>query len=134
MASEYPATGAENQILFTRPKLIRLRRTEAFSRCYNAGFRVGDGHLLLFAATNDLPHVRVGVSVSKKHGNAVRRNRRKRLLREATRLCQHDLPALDLVLVPRQSDRSTLTDYQSSIVALTARLAKRINRNQKVDG
>ena len=120
-------------VRFTRPKTVRLRTTEKFGRCYDSGFRAGDNHLLLFAATNDQRHVRVGVSVSKKNGNAVRRNRKKRLLREAFRLCQHALPALDLVLVPRQSDQSTLNDYQSSLVTLTNRLAKRINRNQQLD-
>ena len=47
---------------------------------------------------------RLGVITSRKIGEAVVRNRARRLLREAFRLHQHDLtPALDLVLVARPS-------------------------------
>ena len=45
---------------------------------------------------------RLGLSVSKDHGNAVRRGKIKRLLREAFRLERPTLPGgFDLVLIPR---------------------------------
>jgi ribonuclease P protein component len=51
--------------------------------------------------------VRLGVSVSKDHGGAVRRNKLKRLLREAFRLERERLPrGLDVVLIPRQRDEN----------------------------
>ena len=120
-------------VRLTRPTSHRLRTTEDFRRCYDAGHRAGNQHLLLFAAANEPEHARLGVSVSKKHGNAVKRNRKKRLLREAFRLCQHDLPAIDLVIVPRQTDESTLQDFQASLTSLAHRLARRINRNSVSD-
>lgn len=70
---------------------------------------------------------RFGLSVSRKHGNAVKRNRIKRLLREAFRLSQHDLPAgLDLILIPRQNSGTLLEDYQRSLRAVAKRLDKRL--------
>lgn len=121
------------QFSFSRPRSVRLRSTKDFRHCYETGERAGDTHLLLIAAAGVGRCVRAGVSVSKKHGNAVRRNRRKRLLREAFRLSRHRLPALDLILIPRQNVQSTLGDYQASLVSLGAQLEKRIHREQRPD-
>ncbi len=117
-----------------RPKQYRLRSTEQFRACYDGGNRAGDDHLLLFAVASDAGHLRAGVSVSRKHGNAVQRNRKKRLLREAIRLVQHQLPPLDYVLVPRQTSNSTREDYQRSLVRLAKRLARRIERQEESSG
>ena len=85
---------------------------------YDAKKSAADGRLVVYVLANELGHPRLGVSVSKKNGNAVRRNRYKRLFREAFRHVQHELPALDLILLPRAGDPATLEEYQSSIVAL----------------
>lgn len=111
----------------------RVKSSDDFRRCYNSGQRAGDGHLLVFVAQNQLPTSRLGVSVSKKHGNAVARNRKKRLLREAFRLLQTELPlGLDFVLVPRQRTDSTLQDFQRSLKRLAAKLDRRRNRGEPV--
>ncbi|WP_077027174.1 ribonuclease P protein component [Fuerstiella marisgermanici] len=105
----------------------RIRTTREFQQCYDSGLRAGDNHLLVFVLPNGLEHSRVGVSVSKKHGNAVKRNRKKRLLREAFRLLQHELPSgVDFVLVPRQRSDSALADYRASLIRLAAKLQRRM--------
>lgn len=117
----------ENSVTFRLTKTQRLRTTAEFRLCYDGGVRSGDDHLLVFVRHNALAVSRLGVSVSKKHGNAVARNRKKRLLREAFRLTQHKLPAgVDFVLVPRQRPDSTLVDFSQSLVRLGDKLARRL--------
>lgn len=106
---------------------LRLRNASDFERIYALRQRAGDSHLLIFAATNDLPHSRFGLSVSRKHGNAVQRHRLKRLMREAFRLSQHDLPAgLDLILIPRQGTAAGVDEFCKSLRRLSAKLARRL--------
>ena len=111
----------------TLPKSHRLRRPSEFKAVYGAKQRAGDYALLVFALRNRLPHSRLGLSVSKKNGNAVRRNRIKRLLREAFRLEQHDLPPdLDVILIPRPTEEPSLSTYRRSLRKLAFKLDRRI--------
>ena len=105
----------------------KLRRPAEFKRVYDGGAKAGDDRLLVFALANDLGVTRVGLSVSKKHGGAVKRNRIKRLLREAFRLGQHELPAgFDLVLIPRPNAAATLADFRKSLAGCARRAVKRL--------
>jgi ribonuclease P protein component len=107
---------------------MRLRTPEEYERVYAAQARRGDQHLLMFAATNDKETTRCGISVSRRHGNAVKRIRLKRLLREAFRLSQHDLPqGFDFVLVPRQNSGAGMEDYKESLKSLAGQLARYIH-------
>jgi ribonuclease P protein component len=109
------------------PRARRLTSTRDFDRVYALKQRVGDDHLLIFAAPNFVPSTRIGLSVSRKHGNSVIRHRIKRLLREAYRLEQHGLPeGLDLVLIPRLGAVSSVDDYRRSLSKLVPRLARRL--------
>lgn len=111
---------------------MHLRRPQDFERVYDSGVRSGDDHLLVFVFRNELNILRAGVSVSRKHGSAVHRNVKRRRLKEAFRLLQHELPSgLDLILIPRQRDDSSLVDYQASIQNLVPRLARRLQRNSE---
>ena len=103
-----------------------LRRGCDFQRVYNRRASAADGRLLVFAASNDLGYSRVGLSVSRKHGGAVVRNRWKRLLREAFRLCRTELPVgVDLVLIPRGGEPE-LEGLKRSLVRLAGRAVRRL--------
>lgn len=71
---------------------IHLRSSEDFRQVYRCGKRY-DGHLMTaFIEPNGLPHHRFGVTASRKAiGNAVERNRSKRLLRQTFRLSDSTL-------------------------------------------
>lgn len=104
----------------TFPQSIRLKTPAEFKAVYDRKRSVSDLLLVVYAKENELPHARVGLSVSKKVGNAVARNRCKRLFREAFRLSQHDLPpGIDLILIPRNVDREpTVAELRDSLVKL----------------
>ena len=117
---------------FSLSKSRRIRSSSDFADIYELNQRAGDRHLLIFAAVNTLKTTRFGLSVSKKHGNAVRRMRLKRLLREAFRLAQHELPiGLDLILIPRIHSGAGLSDFQNSLVRLSGTLAQRLSIEER---
>ena len=129
MACEHDRTAGER---FRLKKSMRVRSPQEFERIYAARTRAGDEHLLVFALAGATAQTRFGLSVSRKHGNAVRRARLKRLLREAFRLSQHELPAgLDLVLIPRQESETSIDQYRQSLVRLTHKLHRRLGGGER---
>ncbi len=78
---------------FSFPKKKRLVSNRQFKAVMANGRRLSDGVLTLYMAENDCEYSRLGVSVGKSRGNAVIRNRLKRLMREAFRQNQQQIPA-----------------------------------------
>jgi ribonuclease P protein component len=107
------------------PKSRRLASNRQFKAVLDRGRRAGDRLLVLYAAPNDRGYPRLGVSVGKSSGNAVARNRLKRLLREAFRLSQDCIPQdFDYVLMiaPALRRRMSRPDGTDKVLAsLTVR-------------
>jgi ribonuclease P protein component len=105
----------------------RIRRGADFQRTYDRKCSASDGRLLVFGCPNGLPHSRIGLSVSRKVGGAIIRNRWKRLIREAFRLTRPKLPAgVDLVIIPRAPEPPTLAQLAESLEKLSSRIAKKL--------
>lgn len=95
------------------PPERRLRSQKAFAAVYANHLRHNVGPLSICARANGQNLTRLGLSVAGRVGTAVRRNRIKRLLREAFRLSQHDLPlGYDLVVVVRPHQPALLAQYR----------------------
>jgi ribonuclease P protein component len=121
---------------FHFPKRLRLLRASEFERVFAARNSAANAWLTLYGAASDVGHPRLGITVSRRIGNAVARNRWKRLIRESFRRIQHDLPALDLVCIARAPEPPTLAAMLDLLPELAARLARRANqaaRTRKTD-
>ena len=88
------------------PRAHRLVRRSDFLNCYDTGRRCFSRNFVFFAAYDRARpgQWRLGLAVTRKSGNAVWRNRVKRLVREFFRLHQRGIAqGLDIVVVPKRS-------------------------------
>jgi ribonuclease P protein component len=86
----------------TLPARLRLRRKRDFDAAYARGRRMSDGLFTVTLISNDTGAPRLGTAVAvRTAGNAVARNRLRRIIRESFRLHQRELPPLDLVVSVR---------------------------------
>lgn len=113
------------------PKQMRLLRASEFKRVFDARNSASDAWIVLYGAASELGHSRIGLTVSRRVGGAVQRNRWKRLLREAFRLTRSELPQLDLVCVVWGQAPPTLGQMRESLIALSGRIQGRIEERAK---
>ncbi|GAB6166254.1 hypothetical protein JCM19992_22540 [Thermostilla marina] len=110
-------------------KRDRLRLQRDFDRVFRRRCAVSNSRIVVYACENGLDHVRLGLSVSRKVGKAVFRNRWKRLLREAFRLRRDLFPTgLDYVVIPRPGWEPDLKTLMRDLPYLARRAAKKLKR------
>lgn len=83
----------------------KIRKGWEYRHIYKIGRRKANRYLVLYFVETNLGYSRIGLSVSRKLGNAVKRNRVKRLIREIVRADDYSLlkeASMDMVVVARQ--------------------------------
>lgn len=107
---------------FRRAERVRLKRE--FDRLFREGRSFHSPELMVKAAPNGMDRARLGLSVGRRLGNAVRRNRIKRLLRESWRRNKSALSVpCDMVIVPRSEWRNlTLGAIEPVVRGLLVRI------------
>lgn len=73
-------------------KRERILRRDDFLRIGKLGKKIKTNHFIILFLENDLAFSRVGITVTRKIGKAVERNRVKRLIREFFRLNREAIP------------------------------------------
>jgi ribonuclease P protein component len=114
--------------LFSFQKEKRICSNVLFRKILSSGQSLRNELMAVYIAKNDCGFSRLGVSISKSCGNAAKRNRLKRLIREVFRQNQHDIPnGYDyLVLIKRKIDQPSFEQIKNSFLNLIA-----INKNSK---
>ena len=108
-------------------KARRVIRPADYSRILKDGSCVADGTLVLFALPNDRTDSRLGITVPKRTGNAVQRNRWKRLIRESFRTQPESIPkGFDLVIRPKKGASPDWVSIQQSVPYLCRKLLKKV--------
>ena len=115
-------------------RACRIRHQTDFDRVYQTRCFAADEVLVIHADRNALTHSRLGLSVSKKVGGAIVRNRWKRLIREAFRASQAEFPNnLDLVVRPRRGAKPEFQSILESLCKLAKQLDQKLTAADRAD-
>ncbi|PTH23703.1 ribonuclease P protein component [Staphylococcus arlettae] len=98
-------------------KQYRIKKNKDFQFVYKKGKSVANRQFVVYTKPNKtLTHFRLGISVSKKIGNAVVRNRIKRGIREAFKVHKDDIIATEIIVIARQPAKDmTALQIQASL-------------------
>lgn len=101
-----------------------LNKNKDFLFLYRKGKSVVGRYAVIYVRPNKKPYNRLGITAGKKVGNAVHRNRAKRIIRQAYRENEKDIPlGLDIVIVARASICSVKSGVISEWLAKSVKTA-----------
>lgn len=98
-------------------KTYRVKRDKDFKAIFDNGKSCANRRFVVYRLKTDQPHYRVGLSVSKKLGNAVVRNKIKRRLRHLVKSMEQQLVSEDFVIIARRGvETLTYQEMQTNLV------------------
>ena len=111
----------------TLPKAARVRSRAEYLAIQNGGKRLGTRHFLVVHRPSQTAAARIGITVTKKIGGAVTRNRVKRAVRETFRRARRGLPTLDFVVIARHGSGSLgASEVASELVPALRQIAREV--------
>jgi ribonuclease P protein component len=112
----------------TFPPQRRVRRKVEFEAAYKRGRRFHDSLFTMTVRANEVGGPRLGLAIAARTiGNAVARNRLRRMIRESFRHAQHRLPAADIIVGAKVGARSAPDPLRrQSLVALWNKIAAQV--------
>ncbi len=101
-------------------KYLRIKKQAEFQRIFQKGKRVFSPSLTILYRPDE--RTKMGISVGKRHGKSVQRNRVKRLLREAFRLNQDELQGTySFVLIPKVCEEYSFETFERDLRCMIKR-------------
>ncbi len=95
-------------------KYVKLKKQADFQKLFNKGKRAFSSTVTVLYAP--YKETRMGISIGKRHGKAVKRNRIKRLIREAFRAVVGEMKGnYSLVVVPKVKDEYSLKNFKKDL-------------------
>jgi ribonuclease P protein component len=114
------------QFAFSRASRLRLKKE--FEAVFDAGNRTATRDLVAWHSESAGKEKKIGLMVSKKTGGAVKRNRLKRLLREAFRLTKEELKEGTRLIIYPKAGCAMENLAQAGKALETVRQRARLNR------
>lgn len=128
--SLYPEQNTHPHVSAARPGLAfgadkRMRRKAEFDHAFARGRRFSDAYFTMTVCSNARQAPRLGLAIAARSaGNAVERNRVRRIVRESFRLHARALPAVDIIVATRTTVRSAASKaLRSSLEVLWLKVA-----------
>lgn len=105
------------------PAPKKLKKRSEFQRAYQKGNKYWNRYFVIYVLHTHFDHLRLGITVSKKVGKSVQRNRVKRLIRESYRHLHPQMQAAyDIVVVGRTpASRLKCQEAQNALYTLFRR-------------
>jgi ribonuclease P protein component len=98
-------------------KVLRIKKKVEFDTIFSVKDSVANKRFVVYQLSSGKSHFRVAISVSKKLGNAVLRNRVKRLVRHALRPLSQQLSKTDFVIICRKGvETLTFDEIQENLI------------------